>query len=118
MVLADTSIWVDHLRKSNGQLIELLNNGEVFCHPFIIGELACGYIKNRQEIITALRALPQSAFIEHDEIMVFIEKNNIMGKGLGYIDIAILGSSLVTGIPLWTFDQKLNAIAKKFNNSF
>jgi predicted nucleic acid-binding protein len=118
MVLADTSIWVDHLRKSNGQLIELLNNGEVFCHPFIIGELACGYIKNRQEIITALRALPQSAFIEHDEIMVFIEKNNIMGKGLGYIDIAILGSSLVTGIPLWTFDQKLNAIAKKFKNSF
>jgi predicted nucleic acid-binding protein len=118
MVLVDTSIWIDHFKNGNNQLIELLDNGEVFCHPFIIGELACGYIKNRQEIITALRALPQSAFIEHDEIMVFIEKNNIMGKGLGYIDIAILGSSLVTGIPLWTFDQKLNAIAKKFKNSF
>jgi predicted nucleic acid-binding protein len=118
MVLADTSIWIDHFRNGNGQLIELLDNGEVFCHPFIIGELACGHINNRQEIITALQSLPQSTFIEHDEIMIFIEKNQIMGKGLGYIDVAILASSLVTGIPLWTFDRKLNAIAKKFNNSY
>ncbi len=114
MVLVDTSIWIDHFRNSNDQLVELLNDGEVFCHPFILGELACGNIKNRKEIIAALKALPQSSLIEHDEIMIFIENNKIMGKGLGYIDVAILASSLVTDIPLWTFDQRLNAIAKKF----
>jgi predicted nucleic acid-binding protein len=105
MVLVDTSIWIDHFRNHNDQLAELLNEGEVFCHPFIIGELACGNLKNRQEIISALQALPQSILIEHDEIMIFIEKNQLTGKGLGYIDMAILASSLVTGILLWTFDR-------------
>lgn len=118
MVLVDTSIWIDHLCNNNDQLFELLNDGKVFCHPFIIGELACGNIKNRNEIIAALQALPQSSIIEHDEIMIFIERNQIMGKGLGYIDIAILASSLVTTIPLWTFDQKLNTIAKKFKINY
>jgi len=114
MVLVDTSIWIDHFRNSNDQLVELLNDGEVFCHPFIIGELACGNIKNRKKIIAALQALPQSSIIEHNEIMIFIEKNKIIGKGLGYIDVAILASSLVTGIPLWTLDRKLNDMATKF----
>jgi predicted nucleic acid-binding protein len=118
MVLVDTSIWIDHFRNSNDQLVELLNDGEVICHPLIIGELACGHIKNRKEILSDLQALPQSSVIEHDEIMLFIDKNQIMGKGLGYIDMAILASSLVTGIPLWTFDQKLSVIAKKFNIHF
>ncbi|MBN2102870.1 type II toxin-antitoxin system VapC family toxin [bacterium] len=115
MVLVDTSIWIDHFRNCNDQLVELLNDGEVFCHPFIIGELACGNLKNRKEILTALQALPQSSIIEHNEIMIFIEKNNIISKGLGYIDVAILASSLVTGSPLWTLDLKLNDIAIKFD---
>ena len=118
MVLADTSIWIDHFRNSNDQLAELLHDGEVFCHPLIIGELACGNIKNRKEILSDLQALPQSAVIEHDEIMIFIDKNQIMGKGLGYVDMAILASALVTMIPLWTFDQKLSAIAKKMNINY
>ncbi|MBN1780081.1 type II toxin-antitoxin system VapC family toxin [bacterium] len=118
MVLADTSVWIDHLRNMNDQLVDLLNDGEVFCHPFIIGELACGNLKNRKEILTDLQALPKTSIIDHEEIMFFIENNKIMGKGLGYIDIAILTSSLVTGIPLWTFDQKLNAEAIKFNLSY
>jgi predicted nucleic acid-binding protein len=100
MVLVDSSVWIDHFRNGNDQLVELLNEGDVFCHPFIIGELACDNIKNRQEILSALQALPQSALIEHHEIMIFIEKNQIMGKGLGYVDMAILASCLVTGIPL------------------
>jgi len=118
MVLIDTSIWIDHFRNSNDQLVELLNDGEVFCHPLIIGELACGNIKNRKEILTALQALPQSSVVDHDEIMFFIDKNQIMGKGLGYSDIALLASALVTMIPLWTFDQKPSAIAKKLNIHF
>ena len=115
MVLVDSSVWIDHFRNSNDQLVELLNDGEVFCHPFITGELACGNLKNRKDILTALQALPQSSIIEHNEIMIFIENNKMMGKGLGYVDVAILASSLVTGIKLWTLDQKLNDMAIKFN---
>ena len=118
MVLVDTSIWIDHFRYNNDQLVELLNGGKVFCHPFIIGELACGNIKNRKEIISYLEALPQSFQVEHVEVMIFIEKNQMMGKGLGYIDMTILASSLVTGIPLWTLDKRLNSIANKLNISF
>ena len=115
MVLVDTSIWIDHFRNTNDQLVELLNDGEVFSHPFIIGELACGNMKNRKEILTALQALPQSTIIEHNEIMIFIEYNKIMGKGLGYVDMAILASALVTNLSLWTLDQKLNDTAIIFN---
>ena len=114
MVLVDTSVWIDHFKNANDQLIELLNAGQVFCHPFIIGELACGNIKNRKVIITSLQTLPQTIPIDHKEILIFIEKNQIMGKGLGYIDIALLASSLVTDIPLWTLDNKLNDLAKTF----
>ncbi|MBN1781013.1 type II toxin-antitoxin system VapC family toxin [bacterium] len=118
MVLVDTSIWIDHCRNNYDQLAGLLNDGEVFCHPFIIGKLACGNLKNRKEIIAALQALPTTIVLEHEEIMFFIEINKIMGKGLGYIDISILASSLVTGISLWTFDQKLYAMTKRFNASY
>ena len=118
MVLVDTSVWIDHFRNNNDQLVELLNDGEIFCHPFIIGELACGNLRNRKEIISSLEALPQSFQVEHDEVMLFIEKNKIMGKGLGYIDMTLLASSLVTNIPIWTLDKRLNSIAQKLDVSF
>ena len=71
--------------------------------------------RSRYKIFTYLQTLPQASLVEHDEIMIFIETNQLMGKGLGYIDIALLASSVITGIPFWTLDQKLNFMAKKFN---
>jgi hypothetical protein len=83
------------------------------CHPFIVGELACGNLQNRSEIISLLQTLPGAIRAGHEEIMKFIENYRLMGKGLGYIDIHLLASAMLTGIPLWTIDKKLNEVAIK-----
>ena len=85
MVLVDTSVWVSHLRDPNASLERLLNNGNVVCHQFIIGELACGNLRNRTEILSLLQSLPMATQAAHEEVMQFIENNQLMGKGLGYI---------------------------------
>ncbi|MCF6148934.1 MAG: type II toxin-antitoxin system VapC family toxin [Candidatus Kuenenia sp.] len=113
MVLVDTSIWVVHLRNGNIGLETLLNEGNVVCHPFIVGELACGNLKNRVEILSLLQTLPMAIHGEHEEIMRFIEDHTFMGKGLGYIDIHLIVSAIITNIPLWTADKKLNEISLK-----
>jgi len=87
----------------------------VACHPFIIGELACGNIKNRKEIILLLQALPQTLVAESDEILSFIEQKKLMGVGIGLIDVHLLASALLSNIPLWTADKKLRTTASKFN---
>ena len=112
MVLVDTSVWVSHFRETHDGLVELLNNGEVVCHPFIIGELACGNLKNRTSIITLLEALPTALVIEHEELLSFIEARKVMGKGLGYVDVHLLAAALLTGVPLWTLDKKLDKVAE------
>jgi predicted nucleic acid-binding protein len=89
----------------------LLNKGIVVCHPFIVGELACGNLKNRHEILSLLQELPSVEMAEHDEILQFIDKNNLMGKGLGLIDIHLLASAVLTDIPIWTNDKKLKQIS-------
>ncbi len=100
MVLVDTSVWVAHLRDGTIGLEALLNEGEVICHPFIIGELACGNLKNRSEILSFLQALPMATHAEHEEVMQFIENYGLMGKGLGYMDLHLLASALLTKVPL------------------
>jgi predicted nucleic acid-binding protein len=113
MPLVDTSIWISHLRQGNSKLEKLLINGDVSCHPFIIGELACGNLKNRSEILALLQTLPTSILAEHEDVLHFIENNRLKGKGLGYIDVHLLVSALLTGIHLWTLDKKLNEMAAK-----
>lgn len=113
MVLVDTSIWVVHLRNGNIGLETLLNKGNVVCHPFIVGELACGNLKNRVEILSLLQTLPMAIHGEHEEVMRFTEDHTLMGKGLGYIDIHLIVSAIITEIPLWTVDKKLNEISLK-----
>lgn len=115
MILVDTSIWISHFKKTNSRLTKLLLNELVACHPFIIGELACGNIKNRKEIISLLKALPQAQVAEDDEILQFIEHKNLMGTGIGIIDVHLLASSLLTNLDLWTADKRLCATASKFN---
>lgn len=107
MILIDTSVWVSHLHHGNSKLEQLLNDGEVLCHPFIMGELACGDIKNRSEILSLLNALPKADILDEEEVLLFIETNDLMGKGLGLIDIHLLASTVLSGAALWTLDTKL-----------
>jgi hypothetical protein len=107
MVLVDTSIWINHLQKGNVHLEKLLLDMEVACHPFIIGELACGNLKNRSEILSLLHSLPQAHSVENDEILHFIEMNKLMGSGIGLIDVHLLASARIASLHLWTSDKKL-----------
>jgi predicted nucleic acid-binding protein len=111
VVLVDTSVWVAHLRFGDIGLEALLQSGRVVCHPFIVGELACGNLRNRSEIISLLQRLPGAIQGEHEEVMQFIENNGLMGKGLGYIDMHLLAAARLTGVPLWTLDKRLNEVA-------
>ena len=118
MVLVDTSVWVAHLRFGSVGLETLLKEGRVVCHPFIIGELACGNLKNRYQILSLLQALPMALQAEHDEVMTLIEARSLMGKGLGYIDMHLLASVLLTEVPLWTLDGKLDETASKLERRY
>jgi hypothetical protein len=113
MVLVDTSVWVAHLRQGAVGLEALLHGGWVVCHPFIVGELACGNLRNRSEIISLLQRLPETIRAEHEEVMQFIENNGLMGKGLGYIDMHLLAAARLTGAALWTSDKKLKDAAER-----
>jgi predicted nucleic acid-binding protein len=118
MILIDTSMWVDHLCKGNSQVENLLLDAEVACHPFIIGELACGNLKNRSEILTLLQALPMTPSIDLDEYLFFIEQNRLHGIGIGFVDIHLLASSKLANSPLWTAGKKLKAAAGNLGLSF
>jgi len=118
MVLVDTSVWVSHLRVGNVGLEKLLNDGEVVCHPFIIGEIACGNLKNRREILIHLQSLPKTILAEDAEVLEFIENHQLMGKGLGYIDIHLIAAAVLTDVPLWTFDKTLDKITGKIGINY
>ena len=118
MVITDTSIWVTHLRQGSRQLEKLLIDAEVMCHPFIIGELACGNLKNRNEIISLLQSLPMAPTIEFDEFIFFIERNQLMGIGIGFVDVHLLASAQLTGTPLWTADKRLKSAATKLDLAY
>jgi predicted nucleic acid-binding protein len=111
MILVDTSVWVEHLRCGTIGLEELLRDGNVACHPFIIGEIACGNLNNRTEILSLLHDLPMAIRADDDEVFQFIEDHKLMGKGLGYIDIHLLMSAMLTRIPLWTIDKRLHEVS-------
>jgi len=118
MVIVDTSIWVTHLRQGSRQLEKLLMDAEVMCHPFIVGELACGNLKNRNEIISLLQSLPMAPTIEFDEFLFFIDRHHLMGKGVGFVDVHLLASAQLTGMPLWTADKWLKSAADQFELTF
>jgi predicted nucleic acid-binding protein len=118
MILVDTSVWISHFRQGNPELVNLLNRGVVLCHPFIIGELACGNMKNRTEILSLLCALPGAIRAEHEEVLHFIEEKKLMGKGLGYIDLHLVTSTILTGVALWTLDNKLQKVSKSLGISY
>ncbi len=118
MILADTSVWIRHFRKSDDELIAHLNIGFVACYPFIIGELACGNLGNRSEILTLLQALPSVPIAETPEILAFIENQSLMGRGLGYIDVHLLASAIIGNAVLWTYDRRLSEAATELGVSY
>jgi len=114
MILVDTSVWADHLRKGNARLNSLLLNATVLVHPYVIGELACGNLKNRGRVLNLLGDLPASRVADDREVLFFIEHNDLMGCGIGYIDAHLLASvSLSSPAHLWTVDRKLNDVAAR-----
>lgn len=112
MILVDTSVWVDHLRRRNANLAVLLERGEVLVHPFVIGEIACGSLTQRRLTLDLLQHLPAAAVAEPDEAPGFIELRGLHGKGIGYVDIHLLASTALTsGSRLWSRDKRLAAAA-------
>lgn len=113
LVLVDTSVWVDHLRRGESLLQDFLSTGQVATHPSIIGELACGNLANRKEILKLLSALPVVLVATTEEVMHLIELQKLHGKGLGWIDMNLLASARISRTPLWTRDRRLAAVAKQ-----
>ena len=112
-MLVDTSVWIDHLRRGNSRLASCLENGEVESHPFIVGELACGTLKRRDEILSLLRSLPRVVEADHDEVLTLVDAERLSGRGLGWIDVHLLASAVLSGTTLWTLDKRLAGQAKK-----
>jgi len=116
MILADTSIWIDHLRQADATLAERLGRQQILSHPFVIGELALGSLKARTQVIGELKRLPQAVVARDDEVLAFIEARSLAGQGIGYIDAHLLSSVLIThGTQLWTRDKRLNEIARSLS---
>jgi predicted nucleic acid-binding protein len=115
MILVDTSVWINHFRSGNERLKSLLFDQQVFCHRFIVGELACGTLRNREEILGNLKALPEAHLVEHEEVMSFLESQRLYGQGIGWVDAHLLASTLLTGCTLWTFDKPLRSAAAALN---
>lgn len=107
MILVDTSVWIDHLRRGNAELARLLEEGDVVVHPFVVGELACGKIENRIEILELLRKLPETSSSDHDEALHLIESGKLQGRGLGWIDVHLLASARISDCAIWTQDRVL-----------
>lgn len=119
MNLVDTSVWVDHFRAGDRQLADALNAGTVGVHPFVLGELACGNLRNRRAVLDLLGHLPTLPAATDAEAMSFIESRALMGRGIGYVDVHLLASAALAGTArLWTHDRRLAAIAAELDLAF
>jgi len=114
VILVDTSVWIDHLRKSEAGVRRLLGMGQVLSHPLVIGELAMGSFKRRDLLLSKLRDLPSAKIAEHDEVLHFVSTHRLFGLGIGYIDAHLLAAArLMPGTLLWTRDRRLLEVASK-----
>jgi predicted nucleic acid-binding protein len=114
-VLADTSVWVDHFRRPNAMLADLLLHDRVVMHPLILGEIACGTPPERQRTLADLGQLEQTRQASVPEAMALIERERLFGSGCGLVDVLLLASVLLTpGVGLWTLDKRLGTLAERF----
>jgi predicted nucleic acid-binding protein len=110
-MLVDTSVWIDHFRRSHPALVAALERGDAECHDFVLGELACGTLPRRDEVLPLMRMLPRIAPVTRDEAMALIEGRRLWGRGLGWVDVNLLAATLVAGARLWTLDRRLREVA-------
>ena len=116
MILVDTSVWVEHLRVASAILTELLDHGEILGHPFVLGELALGSLRQRERFLTYLRDLPQAVVAEDEEVFRMIDRQALFGRGIGYVDAHLLAAARLTaGSRLWTRDRRLRAVAAELS---
>ena len=114
MILVDTLVWTDHLRTGDPVLAGLLDRAAVLGHVFVRGELACGNLRRRDEILALLADLPQAAVATDDEVLELIGRHRLMGRGIGYVDAHLLAATLLTsGASLWTRDLRLAEVTKQ-----
>ena len=119
MVLADTTIWIDHLRHGDQGLVGLLEDGRVAAHPFVVGELALGSLRRRSETLHLLRRLPQAIVATDDEVSLLIETSRLFSRGIGYVDAHFIASVRLTpDLRLWTRDRRLHSVAKDLSIAF
>lgn len=112
MILVDTCVWVSHFDREDGRLADALMQGEVLMHPFVIGELACGDLRPRQETLAILAAMPQALPASHDEALRLLEDHRLFQRGLGWMDVHLLASARLSGARLLTDDRALQAAAR------
>jgi predicted nucleic acid-binding protein len=118
VILADTSVWVDHLRRGNARFPEVLRARAIVCHPFVIGELALGYLNPRESILQDLQDLPRCVIASDDEVLHLIGRHGLHGRGIGYVDAHLLAAVRITaGSALWTFDKRLHRVAVELGSA-
>jgi predicted nucleic acid-binding protein len=116
MVLADTSIWIDHFRRGDRQLAQFLDRGDVVMHPFVVGELALGSVTKLTAMLHDLQNLPKAAVANADEILKFITQRKLSGSGIGYVDVHLLAAAaLVPETFVWTRDKRLKSVAQSLS---
>lgn len=111
MTLVDTSVWVRHLREGDADLAAALERAEVWTHPWVIGELACGRLADRATVLGHLGALPMAPVARADEALALIEGRGLAGRGIGWVDVQLLASALLAGVRFWTLDVRLGVVA-------
>jgi hypothetical protein len=112
MILVDTSVWIQHLGRTEPRLTELLADGQVLIHPFVMGELACGTLRRRQEVLSLIGHLDAAPSAGDGEALRLIEQRRLMGRGLGWVDVHLLASCLLAGVRLWSLDRRLAQAAE------
>lgn len=118
MIIVDTSVWIDHLKNGNAVLADLLGTGRVLAHSFITGELALGSLRQRSAVLESLRDLPQATVASDDEVMILIEREQLYGIGIGYLDAHLLAAARLTpGTLIWTRDRRLRQAAAQLGLS-
>ena len=118
MILVDTSVWVDHLRSGVPLLANLLQEGEVLIHPWVIGEIACGNLRKRQQVLDLLLGLPTALVASDSEVLLLIERGNLMVRGIGYVDAHLLAAAKLSRCALWTQDRRLAVVAQEQGLAF
>ena len=114
MILADTSVWIRHLRDGDAALAAALGRAEVWTHPWVVGKLACGRLQDRDVVLGLLRALLMAPVASDDEALALIGRRSLMGRGIGWVDVQVLASALLAGVRLWTLDRRLRMVAVEF----